>query len=127
MINAKSVDVIGECCNNEGIRTLQFISQVSHDASFHFERPTANTFGDQPQIVDHLDSKYVNIGLSNIDTAEKRQSGQKNGAFANVAIYEDTIIAHKNGYILNKNQISGLKTQQRKLAKKIEELLDELE
>ena len=108
MIKAKSVDVIGHKCNKEGIKIIEFSNSSSScsssDEEYHFERPTFNSFGDQPLMIDPLDRKYVRLGISNINTKEKSRIIEQNGAFANIDIPPGTVFAHNNGYILSKNQ-----------------------
>ena len=117
MVKAKSVEVIGERCNEEGIKIMEFSPPSEQD--YHFERPTSETFGDQPLVVDPLDDKYVRLGESNIDTKEKSQPKNNNGAFANVDIPPKTIIAHNNGYILtNKEHSQLVRTQKEEYEKK---------
>jgi histone-lysine N-methyltransferase SETD7 len=114
MIKGKSVKVIGDKCNEEGIKIIEFSDSCSSmNEEYHFESPSSNTFGDQPLVVDPLDNKYVRLGISNVDTNEKSQIIKQNGAFANIDIPPGTVISHNNGYILSKNQRVTLKRNEK--------------
>ena len=122
MIKAKSVEVIGEKCNEEGIKMLEFSAPLSSTAEeYHFERPTSETFGDQPLILDPLDKRYVQLGESGINTGEKSQGIGQNGAFANIDITPGTVISHINGYIFNEMESKILMKKQAKLIHKKKE------
>ena len=104
MIKAKAVEVIGERCNDEGMKILEFSDPLSAQ-EYHFERPTASSFGDQPLVIDPLDDRYIRLGESHIDTKEKSRDSKQNGAFAMVDIPPGTMIGHYNGYILSEKEI----------------------
>ena len=104
MQNAKPVEIVGVNCNLEGIKILQF-SPSSFTHTYHFERPTSITFGDQPNIVDPLDGKYLRLGESIIETSELSQNYKENGVFANIDIPPNTVIAHNNGYIKTTKEV----------------------
>ena len=77
MINAKHVDVVGERCNDEGIKIIDFSVPSPNSQEYHYEKPTAHSFGDQPLVLDPLDAKYVRLGDSGFHTGETSQgSGQ---------------------------------------------------
>ena len=100
MIDARPVEVVGERCNDEGIKILKFSSpNIASNHSYHFERPTAHSYGDQPLLVDPLDDKYIRLGESSINTNEDSQVYKANGAFAKIDIPSGTVIAHNNGLI----------------------------
>ena len=124
MINAKSVEVIGEKCNEEGIKILEF-SSTSSSQSYHFKRPTIDSYGDQPFVLDPLDKKYINIASSTIDTKESSQENNENGAFANVDIPPRTVIAHNNGKISNPKETKALNSANRNFLNSIEMDLNE--
>jgi hypothetical protein len=126
MIKAKAVEVIGERCNEEGIKIVEF-SSPSTAQEYHFEKPTSKTFGDQPLVLDPLERKYVRLGESDLNTGEKSQGIGQNGAFANVDIFPETVIAHNNGYILTKEEMRTLKVKHEDLILKKEEFYKELE
>ena len=129
MISAKAVEVIGERCNEEGIKMLEFSNPLSSLAqySYHFERPTSSTFGDQPHVVDPLDEKYVRLGESSFDTGESSQQNKENGAFANVDIPSGTVFAHNSGYIYSQKEMVMLKNQQQELLEKKYEFYNKTE
>ena len=71
MIKEREVKVIGERCN-EGIKVIEFSAPLSSQ-EYHYERPTVNSFGDQPLVADPLDDKYIRLGDSLFKTDENRQ------------------------------------------------------
>ena len=119
MINAKSVEVIGEKCNEEGIKIIEFASTNSSQ-SYHFERPTIDSYGDQPFVLDPLDNKYINISSSTMNTRESSQENNKNGAFAKFDIPSRTLIAHNNRKISNPKESKSINTRNKNLLKSIE-------
>ena len=127
MIKAKHVEVIGERCNDEGIKIIEFSDPSSLSQEYHFERPTAATFGDQPLVVDPLDEKYIRLGGSNFDTGENSQGTEQNGAFANRDIPPSTMLAHNNGYILQKREMDKLKLEQEEFVQKKVQFYKEIE
>merc|ERR1711963_700510 len=100
MIYAKSVEVIGEICNEEGIKIIE-IASTNSSQSYHFERLTIDSYGDQPFILEPLDSKYINISSSTMNSRESSQENIEYGAFAQGDIPHHTVIAHNNGKISN--------------------------
>ena len=121
MIKAKHVEVIGERCNDEGIKIIDFSVPSPNSQEYHYEKPTAHSFGDQPLVLDPLDNKYVRLGDSGFHTGETSQGTGQNGAFANIDIPPGTMIAHNNGYQYTKKEMDELKQEQEEfLNKKIE-------
>ena len=49
--------MIDSTCDANGIRVLEF--SQPHGPVFHYKEATNVTFGDQPNITDSLDKKYV--------------------------------------------------------------------
>ena len=102
MINATVVNIIGEQCNEDGIKILIFSDSISYrDNTYRFKRPGPDFMGDKPFVVDPLDNKYIDVGQSSINTSEDSQDIHENGAFAKVDIPPRTVISHNNGYIVN--------------------------
>ena len=105
MLNATVVSITGERCNEDGIKILKFSKSTSYsDITFRYKRPNSNSMGDQPFLVDPLDNKYINVGESSIDTGEGSQELKENGAFAKEDIPPQTVMAHNNGYIVNRKE-----------------------
>lgn len=119
MINAKAIKVIGENCNEEGLKILKF-SEPESSQSYHYERPNLNSFGDQPFILDPLDREYINLANSTIDTNETSQDDGENGAFAKIDIPPQTIIAHNNGKIFNAKETKAENDRHRNLLNTME-------
>ena len=57
MIDGQETKIIGESCNHDGIKVLQF--DVPRGPVYHYEEPTNVTFGDQPNLRDPLVDKLV--------------------------------------------------------------------
>ena len=119
MINAKFVEVIGEICNDEGIKIIE-IASTNSSQSYHFERLTIESYGDQPFVLEPLDSKYINISSSTINTKESSQENNENGAFAQDDIPPHTVIAHNNGKISNPKESKSINIRNKNLLKSIE-------
>ena len=119
MINAKFVEVIGEICNDEGIKIIE-IASTNSSQSYHFERLTIESYGDQPFVLEPLDSKYINISSSTINTKESSQENNENGAFAQDDIPPHTVIAHNNGNISNPKESKAIYTTNKYLLNSIE-------
>ena len=124
MINATAIEVIGEKCNEEGIKIIEF-SSANSSQSYHFKRPNIDSYGDQPFVLDPLDKKYIDIARSTIDTNESSQENNENGAFAKVDIPPRTIISHNNGQIIDPKDKKARNTAKRNLLKYIEMDLNE--
>ena len=58
-INGQESEIINSTCNEKGIRVLTF--RKPHGPFYHYQEATNITFGDQPNLRDPLDKKYVNI------------------------------------------------------------------
>ena len=119
MINAKAVEIIGENCNEEGIKIMKF-SDPESSQGYHFQRPNLNSFGDQPFVLDPLDAKYINLANSTIDTKETSQDDGENGAFAMIDIPSQTIIAHNNGKISNTKETTAENNRHRNILNSME-------
>ena len=117
MVKAQQVDIVGERCNDEGIKVIEFSAPLSRQ-EYHYERPTSKSFGDQPLVVDPLDDKYIRLGDSAFETDESSQGSGQNGAFANVDIPPGTMIGHNNGFIYSKEEMDALKLHYEEVIKK---------
>ena len=54
--------MVNQTCNEDGIKVLEFSSQVGQ--SYHFKKPLSKEFGDQPLIEEILDAKYTFVKKS---------------------------------------------------------------
>ena len=96
MIDGQEVDIIGQSCNDDGIKVLKF--GQPRGPIYHYEEPTNTTFGDQPHVRDPLDNKYLYLKDSNtFDTAGE-------GAFAAMDIPASTVFVLYGGMLYNSEQ-----------------------
>ena len=116
MINATVANITGEHCNEDGIKVLTFSESIWYrDITYRFKRPSPDSMGDQPFVVDPLDNKYIDVGQSSINTSEDSQKIHENGAFAKEDIPPRTVISHNNGYIVNGKERNAWIENQMKL------------
>ena len=83
-------------CNEHGIKRLKFSDP--HGPYFYYEQPTNKSFGDQPNLRDPLDKKYMYLKNSNIFP------GAGEGAFATRDVPADTIFSPYGGMLYNQEQ-----------------------
>ena len=56
-INGQEADIISQKCNEHGIKELEF--SEPRGPMFYYLKPTNESFGDQPHLVDPISKKYV--------------------------------------------------------------------
>ena len=87
--------MIGSICNENGIRVVKF--SQPHGPIYHYEEATNVTFGDQPNLKDPLDKKYVSVKDSTIPNAG-------HGIFAARDIPANINFVLYGGFLYNKEQ-----------------------
>ena len=107
MVNGQEAEVIGEHCNEYGIKVLKF-SQPSGPI-YHYEPATNITFGDQPLLRDPLAKKYLYLKTSNNLIADE-SSEESEGTFATRDVPAKTVFVQYGGMIYDKYQTEILKT-----------------
>ena len=101
-MNGQESDVIGYQCNIDGIPMVT--TSEPRGPTFHYDRPSVDSFGDQPHIQDPLDKKYVNLEISQaFPNATVNQ-----GAFAARDVPMGTIYCLYGGLILTKSENEAL-------------------
>jgi hypothetical protein len=59
-IAGRESEVIGESCDENGIKKLEFSSMVGDGPVFHYKPPSEDTFQDQPLISNELNCEIIN-------------------------------------------------------------------
>ena len=95
-INGQESEIIDSTCNEKGIRVLTF--SKPHGPFYHYQEATNITFGDQPNLRDPLDKKYVNIK----ETASFDFAGE--GTYASRDIPENITFVLLGGYLYDNEQ-----------------------
>ena len=95
-MNGQEAEIIGEQCNEFGIKTLSFSQPIG--PIFHHMDPSNTTFGDQPKLRDPLAKKYIYLKSSEeFSTAEE-------GLFASKNIEPNTIFVQYSGMLYDQYQ-----------------------
>ena len=95
-INGQEAEIIGEYCNEFGIKVLKF--SQPHGPIYHYLEPTNTTFGDQPLLRDPLAKKYISVKNS----LEFPEAGD--GVFASRDIEPYTVFVQYAGIIFDETQ-----------------------
>ena len=103
-VEGQEAQISEEICNEHGIKRLKFSDP--HGPYFYYEQPTNKSFGDQPNLRDPLDKKYMYLKNSNIFP------GAGEGAFATRDVPADTIFSPYGGMLYNKEQFMILHEKQ---------------
>ena len=90
-VEGQEAQISEEICNEHGIKRLKFSDP--HGPYFYYEQPTNKSFGDQPNLRDPLDKKYMYLKNSNIFP------GAGEGAFATRDVPADTIFSPYGGML----------------------------
>ena len=90
-VEGQEAQISEEICNKHGIKRLKFSDP--HGPYFYYEQPTNKSFGDQPNLRDPLDKKYMYLKNSNIFP------GAGEGAFATRDVPADTIFSPYGGML----------------------------
>ena len=81
-------EIVSSKCNKHGIRVLELSDPVG--PLYHYEEPTNTTLGDQPNLRDPLENKYMYI---------KKSEFNGEGAFAARDLPENLIYANYGGFL----------------------------
>ncbi len=100
-INGRETNVIGEKCNEDGIKVLQL--GESFGPVFHYEEPNQASFGDQPHLRDPLDKKYIELKNS-----EKYPKAGE-ATFATKDVPANTVFVLYGGMLLTNDQFQDFR------------------
>ena len=87
--------IVGSSCNKHGIRVLKFSDPIG--PVYHYEAPTNVTLGDQPDLRDPLENKYMYI---------KKSEFKGEGAFAARDLPPNLIYAQYAGFLYTGKDIN---------------------